>query len=130
MRRFPQPDPGDVETEVVYCFGCGRRLGVSGEQKMAIYCEELCWHKEQLVDIEFAARNRAINYLITHLGCAVTTVADAFDRTRTRVNQVLAQSNDDYLTIGRREPVSAADRAKRSRAGKASAAGRWGTPQK
>ena len=125
MRRLPQPDPDDVEIEIVYCFGCGRRLGVAAEQKMAVYCEELCWHKEQLIALEASARNRAFNYLVTHLGHTVTAVSAAFDVTRARVNQVIAQSNGNYLSLGRKDTITDEDRATKSRAGKASANRRW-----
>jgi len=103
MRRFPQPDPDDVEKEMIYCFGCGRRVAVAVEEKMAVYCDELCWHKEQLIALDVATRDRAFNYLITHLGLSVSAVSAAFDISRARINQVLARGNDSYLAIGRKD---------------------------
>ena len=130
MRRLSQPDPDDVAAETVYCFGCGRTIGVTSEEKMAVYCEPLCWYKEQLVAIDTAVRNRAFHYL-TEAGLAKEHVADAFGVTRARVNQVLAQSNDDdYLARFRKEPTTAALRRDRTRAGKLGGASRWSTARK
>lgn len=126
MRRFPQPDPGDVTIEVLHCFGCGRKLGVAAAQKMAVYCEEMCWHKEQLVAFDQASRNRAIVYLVDRLGINVTdSFAAAFGITRARVNQVLAQSNGNYLLLSRKETPTDDDRAAKARAGKLGGSSRW-----
>lgn len=130
MRRLPQPDPADVEPETLYCFGCGRRIGVTPEVKMAVFCEELCWHKDQLIGIETAARNRAFGYLIEHSGLTVTAVSDAFGVSRALINQVLAQSNDGYLAVGRKAATTDATREARSRAGKLGGASRWSDARK
>jgi hypothetical protein len=123
VRRLPQPDPDDTEIQPVHCFGCGRHLGVAPEVKSAVFCTELCWHKQQVIGIENAARDRAIRYLADH-GIANVAMAEAFGVTRTRVFQIIAQSNIDYLRDGRAVPLSAAELAVKSKAGKISASRR------
>lgn len=130
MRRFPQPDPDEIDIAPVYCFGCGRKVGVAATQKMVVYCEELCWHKEQLISFEAATRNRAFRYLVDHLGRSVIEVAAAFDRTQSRVNQILAQSNGSYLATGRKPATTDDERASRARAGKIGGSNRWSSTPK
>ena len=128
MRRLAQPDPSDVVVETVYCFGCGRTVGVNAQdapRQMTVFCEELCWHLEQLVSLEHAARDRVIRMLAEH-GVAQSEIARLFGLTRPRVHQVLAQDNDeDYLLAGRRKPLTPKARAQKSRAGKLGGPERW-----
>ena len=116
MRRLPQLDPDATDIETVYCFGCGRKLGVTQEIRNAMFCDELCWHKPQLVNLETAGRTRALTYMIENLGLTGTAVAEAFGITRARVSQLITQGTIDY----RAEPMTEEERAKKSRAGKIS----------
>jgi len=125
MRRLPQIDPELATIEEVRCFGCGRKVGVAQEIKQAVFCEELCWYKQQIINFESATRNRAIWYLVDH-GISMVKVARAFGLARSVVGGILAQGNEsDYLSVGRTEPVTDELRAKRARAGTISAQRRW-----
>jgi hypothetical protein len=127
MRRLPQLDPELASIEVVRCFGCGRYLGVAPEIKMSMFCEELCWHKAQVINFDSATRNRAIRYLVEQGGHSMVQVARAFGMSRSVVGDILAHGNEgDYLSIARAAPVSDEFRAKRVRAGKISAERRYG----
>ena len=116
MRRLPQLDPDAADIETVYCFGCGRKIGVTQEIRNQVFCDELCWHKPQLVNLETAARTRALTYLTERVTLSASALAEAFGITRARVTQLLAQGNIDY----RAEPMTEEQRAKKSRAGKIS----------
>lgn len=127
MRRLPQLDPELASIEQVRCFGCGRYLGVAPEVKMAVFCEELCWHQAQVINFENAVRNRAIRYLVEQGGHSMVQVALAFGMSRSVIGDILAHGNEgDYLAIARSAPVSDEFRAKRVRAGKISAERRYG----
>jgi hypothetical protein len=103
MRRFPQPDPETVEIIAVHCYGCGRKLGVTHEEKSYVHCDELCWHKEQLDSLENAARDRFICFMAEQ-GMSHSQIANVFGLHRTRAQQILATSNEvDYLQAGRRK---------------------------
>lgn len=129
MRRLYQPDPDQIEIEEVRCFGCGRKIGVTAEVKMEVFCDEQCWYKNQVINLDNAARNRALVYLVEH-GVSKTAAADAFDLTRARILQIIDQGNEgDYLEVGRRPPTTNEERAARSRAGQISAQGRWSSPR-
>lgn len=125
MRRLFQPDPEEVEGEPVYCFGCGRKIGVTPEVKTVVYCEELCWYKNQVINFDNAFRDRAFVYLVEHLGLTKTAVGEAFGVTRPYVFQVIEQGNEgDYLSAGRQKPQSDTARKGRSLSGKTTAAKR------
>lgn len=127
MRRLPQLDPDDAPSQPIHCFGCGRLIGVAPDIKSASYCTELCRHQQQLITLDNAARNRSIQYLVDTVGLTMTAVGEAFGLTRTTVSEIVVGGNNgDYLKTGRKAPVTARERADRSRAGKASAAQRWG----
>lgn len=104
MRRYPQPIPGTVDVIAVHCFGCGRQLGVTHEEKTYVHCTELCWHQEQLPSLEHAARDRMIRFMWDQ-GAAQREIAETFDMTRPRIYQIIADGNsgDDYLMPYRRK---------------------------
>lgn len=128
MRRLPQPDPSEIVVETVYCFGCGRTVGVIARdtpKQMILYCDELCWHLEQLVNLEHAARDRIIRVMAEH-GVSQTRIGGIYGMTRPRVHQIIASGNgEDYLQAGRRPPYSDDERAQKSRAGKLGGPASW-----
>lgn len=135
MRRLPQLDPDVADPQPVHCFGCGRLLGIRAvlkeeyrseshrERPAEVFCEKLCWYKQQLPSLENASRDRAIRYLVEIQGITMTAVGEIFGLHRIYVGEIVAQGNDvDYLQSGRKQPVSDEVRAKRVRAGQLGAA--------
>lgn len=117
----------DPDIARVYCGGCGRYLGVAPTFRRAfrmMYCDEMCWHRPKVYDIENIARDRQIRLIYLCTGLSQPPIAAAFGVSRSRVQQILAVSETDYL-LDQPSLMTDEGRASLARAGAAGGAARW-----
>lgn len=90
----------DAEIAPVHCAGCGRSLGVAPAFRRVfrvMYCDELCWHKPHIYELENEDRDRQVRTLHTYAHLSTVKLAAAFDLSRSRIQQILALGKGDYL---------------------------------
>ena len=98
MRSWTGRD--DAEIASVHCAGCGRLLGVAPAFRRVfrvMYCDDFCWHKPHIYELENEDRDRQVRTLHTYAHVSVSKLAVAFGLSRSRIQQVLAIGKGDYL---------------------------------
>lgn len=130
MRIWTGRDP---EIALVHCAGCGRRLGVAPVYRRVfrrMFCDEVCWHRPKVYDMENAARDRHIRLLYLSLRISQPKIAKIFGVSRSWVQQLCAQGNDvDYL-LDQPTVTSETSRDNLALAGKAGGNKRWHPDEK
>jgi hypothetical protein len=122
----------DSELAVVNCAACGRALGIAPSFRRVfrvVYCDEIDWHKPHIYDIENEDRDRQVRAVATFVGLGHAQLADAFGISRSRVQQIVAPSNDHDYLLHQPSVTSDVVRETRSKAGKRGGAIRWGSEQ-